>query len=96
MPKLRPSSLTCSFLDQPAVFTPARDMDMAGATPRTKSTYSRGKVAAQPTWKKSHGSLVEACVRRNCRQVNLQRGRVRWSALSHFHEIAPRALPEIA
>jgi len=36
----------------------------------TKNTYTRRKVAAQSTWKKSQASMVEACVRMNCRQVD--------------------------
>ena len=34
-----------------------------------KNTYTRRKVTAQSTWKKSQASMVEACVRRNCRQA---------------------------
>jgi hypothetical protein len=42
----------------------------------TKNTYNRRKVTAQSTWKKSHASIVDACERRNCRQVD----RLRWGA----------------
>jgi hypothetical protein len=35
----------------------------------TKNTYNRRKVTVQSTWKKSHASIVEAWVWRNCRQV---------------------------
>ncbi len=38
-------------------------------TSSTKNTYKRRKVTAQSTWKKSHASIVEAWVRRNCRQM---------------------------
>src|SRR5271165_745651 len=36
----------------------------------TKNTYTRRKVTTQSTWKKSQASIVEACVRMNCRQVD--------------------------
>lgn len=38
-------------------------------TSRTKKQYNRRSVTAQSTWKKSTASIVEAGVRRNCRQV---------------------------
>src|SRR5262245_5726715 len=34
-----------------------------------KNTYTHRSVRAQSTWKKSHGSIVEAWARRNRRQV---------------------------
>ena len=52
-------------------------------TSSTENTCSRRKVTAQSTWKKSHASLVEAWVRRNCRHVDRARSgaggmRSRW------------------
>jgi len=37
------------------------------------TTYTRHKVTAQSTWKKSHASIVDAWMRRNCRHVDLVR-----------------------
>jgi hypothetical protein len=38
-------------------------------TSMTKKTESRWRVTAQPTWKKSQASVVDAWVHRNCRHV---------------------------
>src|SRR5215472_18005727 len=47
----------------------AEDMPWRVSTSITKNTYKRRKVTAQSTWKKSHGSVVDAWARRNCRQL---------------------------
>jgi hypothetical protein len=39
----------------------------------TKNTYSLRKVTAQSTWQKTHARIVEAWMRRNCRQVDFVR-----------------------
>jgi len=42
---------------------------MAGADLDHEDHVQRSKVTAQSTWKKSHASILDACVRKNCRQV---------------------------
>ena len=44
------------------------DVPVAEPASMTNRQYSRRRVTAQSTWKKSAASMVAACVCRNCRQ----------------------------
>lgn len=73
------------------VVVPRRCTDRLG-TARRKNTEIRGKVIVQSPGKKSHASMVEAWVRRNCHQVVSRSGAGGYPPL--LQEVAGRGCSE--
>jgi hypothetical protein len=51
----------------------AEDMNVTSAHLDHEENVDAARVTAQSTWKKSHASMLAACVRRNCRHVGWPR-----------------------